>query len=102
MSLTTLLTNKDVRKKFSEEFPMPKFGLEKDILAPPRTNHYIIVGIAFDYLMRFYLQRLNPETISHPWVAEHAPDLVKDNKEQKIRDVRAGRAWNGAVGSTTW
>lgn len=80
MSLTTLLTNKDVRKKFSKEFPMPKFGLVKDILAPPRTNHYIIAGIAFDYLLRFYLQRLNPETISHPWVAEHAPELVKDNK----------------------
>jgi hypothetical protein len=80
MSLTTLLMNKDVRKKFSEEFPMKTFVLEKDILVPPRTNHYIIVGIAFDYLMRFYLQRLNPETISHSWIAEHAPEFVKGNK----------------------
>lgn len=80
MSLTTLLANKDVRKKFSEEFPMPKFGLERDILAPARTNHYIIVGIAFDYLMRFYLQRLNPKTITRPWVAEHAIEGAEHNK----------------------
>ncbi len=80
MSLTTFLANKDVRKKFSEEFSMPKISLERDILAPPMTNHYITVGIAFDYLMRFYLQRLNPKTITRPWVAEHALEEVEHNK----------------------
>lgn len=80
MSLTSLLANNDVRKKFSQEFLMPELGLERDVFAPPRTKHYIIVGIAFDYLMRFCLQRLNPKAITRSWVAEHALEEVKDNK----------------------
>lgn len=80
MSLTSLLANKDVRKKFAEEFPMPKLSLQGDILAPSRTKHHKAVGIAFDYLMRFYLQRLNPKAIIRPWVAEQALEEVKDNK----------------------
>lgn len=72
MSLKTFLGNKDVRARFSEEFPKPKFGLKKEILAPPVTKHYRLVGTAFDYLMRFYIKHLNPKAITEEWVAEHA------------------------------
>jgi len=72
MSLTTFLDNKDIRAKFSEEFPKPKFVLKKQILAPPVTRHYKLVGTAFDYLMRFYIKWLNPEAIAQKWVAESA------------------------------
>jgi len=72
MSLTSFLGNKDVRAKFSQEFTKPKFNLKKEILAPPVTNHYGLVGTAFDYLMRFYIEHLNPEAISSTWIAESA------------------------------
>jgi len=70
MSLKTFLDNKDVRARFSEEFAKPKFALKKEILAPPVTKHYSLVGTAFDYLMRFYIKRLNPEAVTQEWVAE--------------------------------
>jgi hypothetical protein len=71
MSLKTFLDNKDVRARFSEEFPKPKFGVKREILASPVTKHYSLVGTAFDYLMRFYIKCLNPEAITRKWVAEN-------------------------------
>jgi hypothetical protein len=77
MSLTTFLNNKDVRARFSEEFTKPKFALKKELLAPPVTKHYMLVGTAFDYLMRFYIKRLNPEAITQKWVAEESVERME-------------------------
>lgn len=73
MSLTSFLANSDVRERFKQEFPKPKFTLKKEMLAPPVTTSYSLVGTAFDYLFRFYLERLNPGTISQMWVAAAGP-----------------------------
>ena len=70
MSLTTFLKNRDVKEEFARQFPKPRFSLKKEILAPPITKHYSLVGTAFDYLMRFYLKHLNPDAITKRWVAE--------------------------------
>ena len=78
MSLKTFLDKKDVRAKFSEEFSKPKFSLKKEILAPPVTKHYSLVGTAFDYLMRFYIRRFNPEAITKEWVAELSIERMKE------------------------
>jgi len=75
MSLTSFLANKDVKERFLQEFPKPKFDLEKEILAPPLINHWGLVGTAFDYLMRFYLKRLNPKATEKEWVAEIAAKI---------------------------
>ena len=74
MSLTSFLrNNQDVRDRFRQEFLKPKFSMKKEIVAPPLSNRYSLVGTAFDYLLRFYLQRLNPNTIEKEnWVAETA------------------------------
>lgn len=77
MSLRTFLDNKDVRAKFSEEFTKPKFALRKEILASPVTKHYSPVGTAFDYLMRFYIKRLNPQSITKEWVAESSLETMR-------------------------
>jgi len=80
VSLKTFLDNKDVRAKFSEEFPKPKFSLKKEILAPPVTKHYSLVGTAFDYLMRFYIKRLNPKAITKNWVAESSLEEMRKTR----------------------
>ncbi len=80
MSLTSFLAGTDVKEKFREEFSSPKFGVEKELLAPPLTNHYSLVGTAFDYLMRFYLKHLNPNAVVHRWVAEISLELIKDDR----------------------
>lgn len=76
MSLTSFLKNKDVREKFKQEFPKPKFTEKKELLAPPLTKHWSMVGTAFDYLLRFYLKRLNPKAVERPWVAELSPKVL--------------------------
>jgi len=78
MSLKTFLDNKDVRARFSEEFPKPKFGLKKEVLAPPVTKHYSLVGTAFDYLLRFYIKWLNPQAIVQEWVAELSTERMRE------------------------
>lgn len=72
MSLTSFLTNKDVKERFRQEFSKPRFAAESELLAPPLTDHYALVGTAFDYLLRFYVQRLNPSAIATKWIAEYA------------------------------
>ena len=62
MSLTSYLADKEqqaLRDKFKSEFPRPDFDLKKEILAPPLTLNYGIIGTAFDYLLRFHLQFKN-------------------------------------------
>jgi len=71
VSLTTFVAEKKVKEKFAQEFPMPKIRLEGALLAPPVTNHWSLVGIAFDYLLRFYIKWLNPFAIEGEWIAEH-------------------------------
>ncbi len=71
MSLTSFFKNNaDVRERFRQEFKKPKFLAENDLVAPPLTTHYPTVGAAFDYLLRFFIQHLNPHTIGGEWVAE--------------------------------
>lgn len=72
MSLTSFLKNRDVKEKFSREFTMPKLGLKEEILAPPITRNYSLVGTAFDYLLRFYIKQVNPEAFTSRWIAEEA------------------------------
>lgn len=49
---------------------MPKMAVKREILAPPLSNRYSLVGTAFDYLMRFYLKWLNPSAVTSTWIAE--------------------------------
>jgi hypothetical protein len=74
MSLTSfLIDNADVRERFQQEFKKPKFLAKMDLVAPPITARYSTVGTAFDYLLRFFIQRHNPHTVSKDyWIAEQA------------------------------
>ena len=87
MSLTSLISNKDVKVRFAQEFLMPKFNKESKLLAPPQTNRYSLIGTAFDYLMRFYLKRLNPKAITTHWVAEATPQLVGDDIRPLVNEI---------------
>lgn len=72
MSLTSFLKLPDVRQRFSDELAIPRLPDGKKILAAPLSNRYSLVGTAFDYLLRFHLQRLNNHAICRSWVAETA------------------------------
>jgi hypothetical protein len=73
MSLTSFLKySVDVRERFKAEFDMPQLGTMKEMAAPPLTKNYSLVGTAFDYLLRFYIERLNPKSKTRKWIAEQA------------------------------
>lgn len=77
MSLTSFLKLPDVKEKFRQEFKVPKLAVQKKLLAPPLSKRYALVGTAFDYLLRFYLQRLNEKNaIRRSWVAEDSLNVL--------------------------
>jgi hypothetical protein len=80
MSLSSLLNQKDVRAKFRQEFPKPKMSNNRELLAPPLTTNYFLIGTAFDYLMRFQLKARNPQAIEQYWVAEDSVRLLKEKR----------------------
>jgi len=83
MSLTSFLAkNADVRQRFQQEFQKPKFSIKRDIVAAPLSKRYGTVGTAFDYLLRFYIQHINPNTIDKgPWIAEAALKKIEDRPD---------------------
>lgn len=79
MSLTSFLRdNADVRARFRQEFKKSKLPVMKEIIAPPLSKRYSTVGTAFDYLLRFLVKCLNPQTIDRGyWVAQESVELLK-------------------------
>ena len=72
MSLTSLIDQPAISELFKSFVPPSPRELPKPLLAPPLTEHYSLVGAAFDYLLRFFIQRLNPHANASSWVAEKA------------------------------
>lgn len=77
MSLSLLIDrDKYLRNEIRDAFQLSelrlKFEKTRPLLAPPKTNNSQLVGVAFDYLLRFYLQKLNdlPYDRENQWVAE--------------------------------
>jgi hypothetical protein len=70
MSLTSLIDTPDVRSTLKNCFPTQKNILPKLPLIAPRTKNYWLIGIAFDYIIRFVLQQKYPHAVDKPWIAE--------------------------------
>ncbi len=82
MSLTSYLSDKnhpELKTKFKTEFPFPGFNFKDTIIAAPMTSNYGIIGTAFDYLLRFYLQFHNKNKciVNDVWVAEYGYEGIK-------------------------
>jgi len=72
MSLTSFINKKEIRQRFVEVFPLPKINYDAELKAPPLTKNYSLVGTAFDYLLRFYIERNNSNAKTTEWVAKNA------------------------------
>ena len=87
MKLTDCLSIQDVKEEF-KKIPMQSFDIKKEILAQPLTKKKDgRVGTAFDYLLRFYLKYLNPQAITHGWVAESSLEGLKKIVEMNINKL---------------
>jgi hypothetical protein len=74
MSLTYFVTRPEVKARIKPLRPQPPRRIDTPLRVPVRTSHPRLVGTAFDYLLRFELQRRAPHAVAARWVAEHAPD----------------------------
>ena len=86
MSTTRFVEMLDVRAKIKTLRPKQPRKLNALLKVEPRSKRYTLVGTAFDYLLRFELERRAPHAISTPWVAEAAPDLIW----RKISETSSG------------
>ena len=93
MSLTSLLKgNADVRLRFRTEFPMPKFHFDKSkpLLVEPLSDRFSLMGTAFDYMLRFQIQRLNSKKVkTSPWMARLASDESDKGFQSKASNIIA-------------
>lgn len=76
MTLTGILKSKDFkdfRDLLTTNFPTPKFKSNESIKAEPRTKDYMLIGTAYDYLLRFNLEKLYKKKVfADKWAAESA------------------------------
>lgn len=70
MSIASLVRNPEVKDLFASVIVRPGRILPRPMVAPPLTQNYRRAGTAFDYLFRFYLQRLNRRAKAGTWVAD--------------------------------
>lgn len=88
MSLSSLIDgDKYLRNEIRDVFQLSEVRLKlektRPLLAPPKTTNSRLVGVAFDYLFRFYLERLNglPYDRENQWVAEKAKNILFESCE---------------------
>jgi hypothetical protein len=78
MPLLKLFKNKEVCLKFKKTFSKPRLS-NRELLAPPLTKNYIVIGNAFDYLLRFHLKQKYPKLTKDRelWVAHQGLETIK-------------------------
>lgn len=86
MSLKLFVNDKYIQSKLKELIQKPKFNYKKTILAEPLNNRYTIIGIAFDYLMRIRLYKLNNDFVSkfNMIAEEEIPEGIFDKNKLEI------------------
>lgn len=89
MSLTTFLNAKGegVRQHFRQTFPAPRMKTPYKRLVSSRSGNPKRMGVAFDYLMRFILERYNSNCITSSWVAEYASEVLQGQQRAKAESV---------------
>ena len=76
MSLFSFVGMPDVVAKLKTLRPKLPRTLNAPLKVEPRSKRFMLVGTAFDYLLRFELERRAPHAISKSWVAQHAPEII--------------------------
>lgn len=85
MSLTSIMKG-GLSKFVVAKIPIPSgvFNASEDCVACPKTNHYFLVGTAFDYLLRSEIKRLNPKAKESKLIGMSSVALVRDLLDKGI------------------
>ena len=78
MSLTSFLKKPNIKANFKNNFPLKRQKIAGELVAPPITKNYSLIGTAFDYLLRFYIKQINPNVHeSETWIADSGLEIIK-------------------------
>lgn len=96
MSLTSFLKNDgELRILIDQTFPKPDVEIDSERIAEPQTRNFALVGTAFDYVLRFWLEHRYPGVDSKQWVAHQGVSLsylLEDNDADRGIDEAISRA----------
>ena len=92
MSLTTFIRAPEVAAQMRPLVPCASRVIPEPLRVPPRTTHFSVVGTAFDYLLRFEIQRRAPHASPRRWVADLAVEHL-----DKGRPLRILKEWQTAI-----
>lgn len=87
MSLTEFVKQPQVREKIDQVFPNQGSRASKSLQAEWKTNNYMIVGTAFDYLARFWMRRTASKYHSRPWIAEHSLEVAREKFPTHVTEI---------------
>lgn len=90
MTLTSFIKVTDVAARLVEAFPLPAGRPEGPMLAEPRTGRHSMIGTAFDYLLRFYIE-MSRGLPRRYWTAEIPFCNTEDDAEGEPGFRTAGR-----------
>lgn len=102
MSLSSFIHDQPVRERLYSEFLKPRVCGRPESKCKALTKHYTLVGTAFDYLARLYLQKLYPRSIREEAIAEtvathlngpNAWDGVLPPLARPVYEMAEGIAW---------
>ena len=87
MSVVELLKHPEACKLLDSVIPPFPRQISEPIITLPVTNLYSLVGTAFDYAIRFELERLYSHARTERWVSEAAVTLTRGNQRKKARKI---------------
>jgi hypothetical protein len=90
MSLTSFLSESpEIRSLLKTHFPLEyKSVVFPHMKAPPLTTNYALIGQAFDYLLRFYMQRHNPHAPRRGlWIADFVRDTPATSSKKNVANT---------------
>lgn len=76
MSLTSFIDQKEVGERLERQFSKPPLEINTAIKAEPKTENYALIGTAFDYLFRFWLEYKEPDARTDRWVSYNSLDIL--------------------------
>ena len=77
MSITSFVKEKDVRAIVKVMRPPPPHKLGVPLIVLSRSNRQSLIGTAFDYLLRFELERRARWAVVGKWIAEAAVEKLQ-------------------------
>ena len=102
MSLTTFVEEPEAIARLKPVLPTVPRTLPVPLKVESRTGNFSRVGTAFDYLLRFELQRRGPHARTRPWVAEAALEGLRGGALIFVSRSQAGGDFVASSPENPW